>query len=71
MSEYIVPGLHSNQFPAIIIVKLLLPFTIAYMIIFYLLFDIICNGIAEITRFGEREFYQVKNNKLKKKKELN
>lgn len=29
-----------------------------YLLIFYLIFECVCNGFAEITRFADREFYQ-------------
>jgi hypothetical protein len=37
--------------------QLIIPFTGAYMLIFYLVFDVTANGFAELTRFGDREFY--------------
>jgi len=51
--------LNNNELSApIVVIKLIMPFTGAYLIIFYLVFDVICNGIAEITRYADREFYQ-------------
>lgn len=29
-----------------------------YLLIFYLVFECVCNGFAELTRFADREFYQ-------------
>ncbi|KAI9088740.1 MBOAT, membrane-bound O-acyltransferase family-domain-containing protein [Phlyctochytrium arcticum] len=37
---------------------LLLPFMVAYMLIFYVIFECICNWFAEVTRFADREFYE-------------
>jgi len=39
------------------ITHLIIPFTAGYLLIFYLVFDVACNGFAELTRFGDREFY--------------
>jgi sterol O-acyltransferase len=39
------------------IASLLIPFTVGYMILFYMVFDVACNGFAELTRFADREFY--------------
>lgn len=36
----------------------MLPFLFAYLLVFYLVFDICCNAFAEITRFADRQFYQ-------------
>ena len=59
VSNYMLPvlnqNIHSNIF--VCIAKLIIPFTLAYLLIFYLVFDIFCNAIAEITQFGDRQFY--------------
>lgn len=39
------------------ILALSVPFMINYMLLFYILFECICNGLAEITRFADRDFY--------------
>ncbi|KAJ3187185.1 hypothetical protein HDU85_007223 [Gaertneriomyces sp. JEL0708] len=39
-------------------VKLMLPFTLCYMLIFFVIFEFICNFFAELTRFADREFYE-------------
>ncbi|KAG5363657.1 Sterol O-acyltransferase 2 [Yarrowia sp. B02] len=36
---------------------ILLPFVIEYMLVFYIIWDAILNGIAELTRFADRDFY--------------
>ncbi|ODV58686.1 sterol acyltransferase, partial [Ascoidea rubescens DSM 1968] len=33
------------------------PFILMYLLVFYLIWDAILNAIAELTRFGDREFY--------------
>ena len=37
---------------------LALPMMINYLLIFYIMFECICNAFAELTRFADREFYQ-------------
>ncbi|KAG8745659.1 hypothetical protein FRC10_007356 [Ceratobasidium sp. 414] len=37
---------------------LALPFMLSYLILFYIIFECICNGFAELSCFGDREFYQ-------------
>jgi len=39
------------------VIRLVVPFTINYLLIFYIIFECICNGFAELTRFADREFY--------------
>lgn len=36
---------------------IMLPFVIEYMLVFYIIWDAILNGIAELTRFADRDFY--------------
>lgn len=35
-----------------------MPFMINYLLIFYIIFECICNGFAELTRFADRGFYE-------------
>ncbi|EST07172.1 Membrane bound O-acyl transferase, MBOAT [Kalmanozyma brasiliensis GHG001] len=37
--------------------QLAVPMMINYLLIFYIMFECICNAFAEITRFADREFY--------------
>ncbi len=37
---------------------MIIPFTLVWIIVFFILFECILNGIAEITFFDDREFYQ-------------
>ncbi|KAF8603802.1 MBOAT-domain-containing protein [Ceratobasidium sp. AG-I] len=39
-------------------IDLALPFMLSYLILFYIIFECICNGFAELSCFGDREFYQ-------------
>lgn len=57
--HFIIP--HSPQPDTPIIetmLKLALPMMINYLLIFYIMFECVCNGFAELTRFADREFYQ-------------
>eukprot|EP01069_Polyplicarium_translucidae_P006442 Polyplicarium_translucidae@DN2966_c0_g1_i1.p2 len=42
----------------IVIVKLAIPMLVADMLVFFLLFECICNGLAELANYGDREFYE-------------
>ncbi|CAE6417478.1 unnamed protein product [Rhizoctonia solani] len=48
----------SDQSFARSMVDLALPFMLSYLILFYIIFECICNGFAELSCFGDREFYQ-------------
>ncbi|PLW58835.1 hypothetical protein PCANC_00224 [Puccinia coronata f. sp. avenae] len=39
------------------VIRLIVPFTLNYLLIFYIIFECICNAFAELTRFADREFY--------------
>lgn len=38
--------------------RLMAPMIMCYLMLFYLMFECVCQGFAEITRFADREFYQ-------------
>ncbi|KAK4047749.1 Sterol O-acyltransferase 2 (Sterol-ester synthase 2) [Microbotryomycetes sp. JL201] len=40
------------------VLDLALPFMLNYLLIFYLIFECVCNVFAELTFFADREFYQ-------------
>ncbi|KAJ3544713.1 hypothetical protein NM688_g5710 [Phlebia brevispora] len=40
------------------LLDLSIPFMIAYLLLFYLIFECICNGFAELSRFADRQFYE-------------
>ncbi|KAI0705236.1 MBOAT, membrane-bound O-acyltransferase family-domain-containing protein [Cytidiella melzeri] len=40
------------------LLDLALPFMVAYLLLFYLIFECICNGFAELSRFADRQFYE-------------
>ncbi|KAH7908928.1 MBOAT, membrane-bound O-acyltransferase family-domain-containing protein [Hygrophoropsis aurantiaca] len=39
------------------LLDLALPFMIAYLLLFYIIFECICNGFAELSYFADRQFY--------------
>ncbi|KAI7819920.1 MBOAT, membrane-bound O-acyltransferase family-domain-containing protein [Gamsiella multidivaricata] len=40
------------------VVLLMIPFMMNYLMIFYIIFECICNAFAEISRFADRSFYE-------------
>ncbi|GJJ73308.1 sterol O-acyltransferase [Entomortierella parvispora] len=40
------------------LVLLLIPFMMNYLMIFYIIFECICNAFAELSRFADRNFYE-------------
>ncbi|KAF6761618.1 sterol O-acyltransferase [Ephemerocybe angulata] len=40
------------------LLDLALPFMIAYLLLFYIIFECICNGFAELAYFADRQFYE-------------
>lgn len=60
---YIAPTLMKSPTESTIdvVAELIIPFTCCYMLVFYMVFDCICNGFAELTRFGDRRFYNGTN----------
>ncbi|EKM81745.1 hypothetical protein AGABI1DRAFT_105226 [Agaricus bisporus var. burnettii JB137-S8] len=40
------------------LLDLSLPFMIAYILLFYIIFECICNGFAELSYFADRQFYE-------------
>jgi sterol O-acyltransferase len=58
--NYLVPLLiqSPNLSPIEVVMELIIPFFLVILGIFYLVFDCLCNGFAELTRFSDREFYK-------------
>lgn len=56
---YIIPILRQTPHlsPIWAIVHLIFPAMMGYLLLFYIVFEVICNGFAEVTRFADREFY--------------
>ncbi|KAJ2918613.1 hypothetical protein MD484_g1719, partial [Candolleomyces efflorescens] len=40
------------------LLDLALPFMMAYLLLFYIIFECICNGFAELSYFSDRQFYE-------------
>ncbi|KAK2463537.1 hypothetical protein APHAL10511_004288 [Amanita phalloides] len=40
------------------LIDLALPFMISYLLLFYIIFECICNGFAELAFFADRQFYE-------------
>ncbi|KAF8817376.1 hypothetical protein BYT27DRAFT_7152839 [Phlegmacium glaucopus] len=40
------------------LLDLALPFMVAYLLLFYIIFECICNGFAELSYFADRQFYE-------------
>lgn len=56
--HYIMPLTpHPDQSFFRSLIDLALPFMLCYIILFYLIFECICNGFAELSRFADRQFY--------------
>ena len=60
VSHYIYPVLDNLPTMSLIesVLTLVFPFLLAYLLIFYIIFECICNFMAEATRFADREFYE-------------
>ncbi|ORY49495.1 hypothetical protein BCR33DRAFT_763259, partial [Rhizoclosmatium globosum] len=60
VDQYILPILHETHkmdfFTTVI--YLIMPFMVCFMMIFFIVFECICNAFAELTCFADREFYQ-------------
>jgi len=59
-NKYIVPIVMESPkvTPVEAVANLVIPIFFGHMLVFYLVFDCICNGFAELTRFADREFYK-------------
>ncbi|KAJ3074479.1 hypothetical protein HDU98_011162 [Podochytrium sp. JEL0797] len=40
------------------IMRMILPFMICFILVFFIIFEFICNAFAELTYFADREFYE-------------
>ncbi|KAJ3565789.1 hypothetical protein NP233_g7415 [Leucocoprinus birnbaumii] len=48
----------TNQIRPLSLLDLALPFMMAYILLFYIIFECICNGFAELSYFADRQFYE-------------
>ncbi|KAF9427585.1 hypothetical protein BGZ94_004614 [Podila epigama] len=57
--NYIYPVVFDSSISPLRALKLLLiPFMMNYLMIFYIIFECICNAFAELSRFADRNFYE-------------
>jgi len=54
---FILPKIHQASFFRAML-DLALPFMVAYLLLFYIIFECICNGFAELSCFADRQFYE-------------
>lgn len=66
MANSIVP-LSQSDWPRVVerVLKLALPTLYVWLAMFYCLFHLWLNILAELTRFGDREFYKVRGSSTK------
>jgi hypothetical protein len=60
MSDFVIPvvGKGERISPFELLGRIMLPICFFWIIMFYIVWELILNIFAEITRFGDREFYQ-------------
>ena len=60
VEHYISPVLEDMHNETLLetILQLLIPYMVGWIMIFYVIFECVCNAFAEMTRFADREFYQ-------------
>ncbi|PVG00734.1 hypothetical protein CPB86DRAFT_773612 [Serendipita vermifera] len=51
-----IPNINQNFVKSLL--DLALPFMVCYLILFFLIFECVCNGFAELARFADRQFYE-------------
>ncbi|KAF8634546.1 hypothetical protein AX17_004137 [Amanita inopinata Kibby_2008] len=57
--RFIIPYTPSFNQPFLrALIDLALPFMISYLLLFYIIFECICNGFAELSCFADRQFYE-------------
>ncbi|KAI0285808.1 MBOAT, membrane-bound O-acyltransferase family-domain-containing protein [Russula aff. rugulosa BPL654] len=55
---FILPYTNPDRSFARTLLDLALPFMLAYLLLFYIIFECICNGFAELSCFADRGFYE-------------
>lgn len=58
ITSVIIPIVENERSIFAQFLHLMLPMMLCYLMIFYIIFECVCNGFAEITRFADREFYE-------------
>lgn len=57
--RFIIPYTPTYDHPFLrSLLDLALPFMISYLLLFYIIFECICNGFAELSFFADRQFYE-------------
>lgn len=59
VTDHVIPKLEDSALanPVLVIISLLLPFLGCYLMIWFIIFECICNGLAELTYLADRDFY--------------
>ncbi len=59
LTDHVIPTLDDSGVsnPVIAVVQLLLPFLGCYLMIWFIIFECICNGFAELSYLADRDFY--------------
>ncbi|KAJ0410133.1 hypothetical protein ATCC90586_001618 [Pythium insidiosum] len=59
VTDHVMPSLEDSGItnPVFVIIHLLLPFLGCYLMIWFIIFECICNGVAELTYLADRDFY--------------
>jgi sterol O-acyltransferase len=59
LEHYVYPSLNNMHKVSAIesLFQLLIPFLLGWLMLFYIIFECICNATAELTRFADRSFY--------------
>ncbi|GLD98612.1 hypothetical protein PINS_up007329 [Pythium insidiosum] len=59
VTDHVMPSLEDAGItnPVFVIIHLLLPFLGVYLMIWFIIFECICNGVAELTYLADRDFY--------------
>ncbi|KAF8347868.1 MBOAT, membrane-bound O-acyltransferase family-domain-containing protein [Amanita rubescens] len=57
--RFIIPYTPTSDQPFLrSLIDLALPFMMCYLLLFYIIFECICNGFAELSLFADRQFYE-------------
>ncbi|KAF1328380.1 Sterol o-acyltransferase, partial [Globisporangium splendens] len=59
VTDQVMPRLEDSALanPVLVVINLLLPFLGCYLMIWFIIFECICNGFAELTYLADRDFY--------------
>lgn len=59
IEQFILPNIPTSEQSILrSVLDLALPFMIAYLLLFYIIFECICNAFAELSFFADRQFYE-------------